>query len=55
MFDSKTVKEEKQNGDKFTYTMAREFAVKGKIQKTASKIYRKITEAFTGRQVTYPD
>ena len=35
--------------------MACEFAVKGKIQKTASKIYRKITEAFTGRQVTYPD
>ena len=55
MFDSETVKEEKQNGDKFTYTMAREFAFKGKIQKTASKIYRKIAEIFTDRQVTYPD
>ena len=55
MFDSEVVKEEKQNGDKFTYKMAREFAVKGKIQKTASNIYRKIAETFTGRQVTYPD
>ena len=55
MFNSEVVKEEKQNGDKFTYTMAREFAFKGKIQKTASKIYRKIAETFTGRQVTYPD
>ena len=50
-----TVKEEKQNGDEFTYKMAREFAFKGKIQKTASKIYRKVVEAFSGRQVTYPD
>ena len=55
MFDSEVVKEEKQNGDKFTYKMAREFAVKGKIQKTASNIYRKVVETFTGRQVTYPD
>lgn len=55
MFDSEVVKEEKQNGDKFTYKMAREFAVKGKIQKAASNIYRKFTETFTGRQVTYPD
>ena len=55
IFDSEAVKEEKQNGDKFTYTMAREFAFKGKIQKTASKIYRWIAETFTDRQVTYPD
>ncbi|MBQ4572284.1 MAG: metallophosphoesterase [Clostridia bacterium] len=55
MFNFETVKEEKQNGDKFTYRMACEFAVKGKIQKTASNIYRKITETFTDRQVTYPD
>ena len=55
MFNSDVVKEEKLNGDKFTYTMAREFAFKGKIQKAASNIYRKFTETFTGRQVTYPD
>ena len=55
MFDSEAVKEEKQNGDKFTYKMAREFVVKGKIQKNASKIYRTLTETFTNRQVTYPD
>jgi hypothetical protein len=55
MFNSETVKAEKQVGDKFTHIMAREFTLKGKIQKTASKIYRKVVETFTDRQVTYPD
>lgn len=55
MFNYETVKEEKDNGDKFKYKMACEFAVKGKIQKTASSIYRKVVETFTNRQVTYPD
>lgn len=55
IFNFEAVKAEKENGDKFTYRMACEFAVKGKIQKTASNIYRKIVETFTDRQVTYPD
>ena len=55
IFDYETVKEEKQNGDEFTYKMAREFAVKGKFQKIATDICREITEALTGRQVSYPD
>ncbi|MBQ7116115.1 MAG: metallophosphoesterase [Clostridia bacterium] len=55
IFDSEAVKEEKQNGDEFTYKMAREFAVKGKIQKIATDLCREITEAVTGRQVSFPD
>ena len=54
-FDWGMVKEEKQNGDEFTYKMAREFAVKGKIQKIATDLCREITEALTGRQVSYED
>lgn len=54
-FDWDTVKEEKQNGDEFTYKMAREFAVKGKFQKIATELCRDITEALTGRQVSYED
>ena len=55
IFDYETVKEEKQNGDEFTYKMAREFAIKGKFQKIATNLCREITEALTGRQVSYPD
>ena len=55
IFNFEAVKAEKESGNKFTYRMACEFAVKGKIQKTASNIYRKIVETFTDRQVTYPD
>ena len=55
IYDFETVKEEKQNGDKFTYKMAREFAFKGKIQKFATDVYGKFIESVTGRQVTYPD
>ena len=54
-FDFEAVKEEKENGDEFTYKMAREFAVKGKIQKIATDICREITEALTGRQVSFED
>lgn len=54
-YDFETVKEEKQSGDKFTYKMAREFAVKGMFQKFATEVYGKFIEAVTGRQVTYPD
>lgn len=55
IYDFETVKEEKQNGDKFTYKMAREFAVKGKVQKFATVVYGNFIEFVTGRQVTYPD
>ena len=55
IFDFKSVKKERQNGDEFTYKMAREFAIKGKIQKTATDLCREITEALTGRQVSYED
>ncbi len=55
IYDFKTVKEEKENGDKFTYKMAREFAFKGIVQKFATDVYGKFIEAVTGRQVTYPD
>lgn len=55
IFNFETVKEEKKNGDEFTYKMAREFAVKGKVQKIATDICREITEFVTKRQVTYPD
>ncbi len=55
IYDFETVKEEKLNGDKFTYKMAREFAFKGKFQKFATDVYGKFIEAVTGRQVTYPD
>ena len=49
------MKEEKKNGDKFTYKMAREFAFKGMVQKFATDVYGKFIESVTGRQVTYPD
>ena len=55
IFDYEAVKAEKQNGDEFKYKMAREFWVKGKIQKLATDFCREITEKLTGRQVTYPD
>ena len=55
IYDFETVKEEKQNGDKFTYKMAREFAFKGMVQKFATDVYGKFIESVTGRQVTYPD
>ena len=55
IFDFEAVKEEKENGDEFTYKMAREFAVKGKIQKTATDLCRELTEALTKRQVSYED
>ncbi len=55
IYDFETVKEEKKNGDKFTYKMAREFAVKGMFQKFATDVYGKFIESVTGRQVTYPD
>ncbi len=55
IYDFETVKEEKQNGDKATYRMALEFAIKGKIQKFATIVYGKFIETTTGRQVTYPD
>lgn len=54
-YDFETVKEEKQNGDGFKYKMAREFAVKGAVQKFATVVYGKLIEAVTGRQVTYAD
>lgn len=54
-YDFDTVKEEKEKGDEFTYKMAREFAVKGAVQKFATVVYGKIIEAVTGRQITYPD
>ena len=55
MFDYEAVKTEKQSGDEFTYKMAREFAVKGKLQKIATDLCREITEAITGTQVSYAD
>ncbi len=55
VYDSETVKEEKENGDKFTYKTAREFAFKGKIQKFATVVYGRFIQSVTGRQVTYPD
>lgn len=55
IYDFETVKEEKQNGDKFTYKMAREFAFKGMVQKFATNVCGKFIESVTGRQVTYPD
>ncbi len=54
-YDFDTVKEEKENGDKFKYKMAREFAVKGAVQKFATVVYGKLIEKVTGRQVTYAD
>lgn len=54
-YDFGTVKEEKANGDEFKYKMAREFAVKGMVQKFATVVYGNLIEAVTGRQVTYPD
>ena len=54
-YDFDTVKEEKENGDKFKYKMAREFAFKGAVQKFATVLYGKLIENVTGRQVTYPD
>jgi hypothetical protein len=55
MFDFETVKAEKQNGDEFKYKMAREFWVKGKVQKIATDVCREITETLTHRQVSYAD
>lgn len=54
-YDFRTVKEEKENGDEFKYKMAREFAVKGMVQKFATVVYGNLIEAVTCRQVTYPD
>ncbi len=55
IFDFEAVKAEKQNGDEFKYKMAREFWVKGKIQKIATEVCREITETLTHRQVSYSD
>lgn len=55
IFDYEVVKTEKQNGDEFKYKMAREFWVKGKIQKIATDVCREITETLTHRQVSFPD
>lgn len=55
IFDYEAVKAEKQNGDEFKYKMAREFWVKGKIQKIATDVCREITETLTHRQVSYVD
>ncbi len=55
VFDYEAVKAEKQSGDDFKYKMAREFWVKGKIQKLATDLCREITEKLTGRQVSYAD
>ena len=55
IYDFETVKEEKENGDRFTYKIALEFAVKSKIQKFATDVYGRFIESVTGRQVTYPD
>lgn len=54
-YDFELVKQEKQNGDEFKYKMAREFAVKGAVQRLATVVYGRLIEAVTGRQVTYPD
>ena len=54
-YDFDTVKQEKEKGDKFKYKMAREFAVKGAVQKFATVVYGKLIEKTTGRQVTYAD
>lgn len=55
MFDFDYAKAVKKSGDESEYKIAREIALKGKIQKTASSIYRHLTETLFGRQVTYPD
>ena len=55
IYDFEALKEEKKNGDKFTYKMIREFAFKGAVQKFATDLARVITEALTDRTVTYPD
>ncbi len=55
IFDYEAVKAEKQNSDEFKYKMAREFWVKGKIQKIATDVCREITETLTHRQVSFPD
>ena len=54
-FDADAVKTERESGDKFRYKMAREFAVKGMFKKASIDTLRKIVEAITDRQVTYPD
>ena len=54
-YDFDLVKEEKAKGDEFKYKMAREFAVKGAVQKFATVVYGKLIESVTGRQVTYAD
>ena len=54
-FDAEAVKAERESGDKFRYKMAREFAVKGMFKKASIDTLRKIVEAITDRQVTYPD
>lgn len=55
IFNFDAVKAEFKNGDSFTKRMSLEFAIKGVIQKNASKLYRVASEAATDRQVTYPD
>lgn len=55
MYDFDTAREEKQSGDKATYSMALDFAFKGAIQKAATDIYGWFIQTVTGRQVTYPD
>ena len=55
MFNSDTIKEEKQNGNEFSYKITRELTIKGKIMKALNNASVKLAEALTGRQVTYPD
>lgn len=55
MFDLDVVKEEKKNGEEFTYKTALEFAIKGKAQKIAADVFFVIIQAITGRKVVYPN
>lgn len=55
IFDFGYIKTAKDNGDKYSFRIALELAVKGKAQEICMKLWHSVIELFTGRTVVYPD
>ena len=55
VFDFDYIKTAKDNGDKYSWRIAFELAVKGKAQKICMMLWHAVIEFFTGRTIVYPD
>ena len=54
VFDFDYIDTAKENGDKYSWRIAFELAVKGKVQEGFLNLWQSAVELFTGRTVTYP-